>query len=304
MGDDYLWDGSGEVDPEVARLEGLLREHRYDREAPEAREPRRGRGWGPLLLAASVLIVAGLAWALFPGSEAGWTLESASCPQCTLAVGEWLDASEPTRLQVADIGHIDVAPASRVRIKATGEREHRLELERGAIHASVVAPPRLLVVETPAADAVDLGCEYDLAIDADGAGRLTVQSGWVALEGAHGTTTVVQGSWAPMRTGEPPGLPRYLTASTAFSAAADRAESDPDGAMDDLLRLARPTDTLTLFHLLPRVQGAERERVLAEIERLGPGRVDRGLDRDAILALDPVESERLLALLVRCCLEK
>jgi len=32
--DDYLWDGSGEPDPEVQRLEALLGKYRHDRPAP------------------------------------------------------------------------------------------------------------------------------------------------------------------------------------------------------------------------------------------------------------------------------
>ena len=35
MTDDYLWDGSGEPDPEVERLERLLGEFRSSRPAPE-----------------------------------------------------------------------------------------------------------------------------------------------------------------------------------------------------------------------------------------------------------------------------
>ena len=52
--------------------------------------------------------------------------------------------------------------------------------------ARVVAPPRVLVVETPAADAVDLGCAYALEVEADGSTRLSVTSGQVALEAGEG----------------------------------------------------------------------------------------------------------------------
>ena len=38
MSDDYLWDGSGEPDPEVERLERLLATLRSDRPAPELPE--------------------------------------------------------------------------------------------------------------------------------------------------------------------------------------------------------------------------------------------------------------------------
>jgi FecR-like protein len=52
MKDDYLWDGSGAPDPEVERLEGLLKQFRSNRPAPDVAVPgfdeaadRRPRGW-------------------------------------------------------------------------------------------------------------------------------------------------------------------------------------------------------------------------------------------------------------------
>lgn len=35
MTDDYLWDGSGERDPEIQRLEFVLRRFRHNRPAPQ-----------------------------------------------------------------------------------------------------------------------------------------------------------------------------------------------------------------------------------------------------------------------------
>ncbi|HEY6945517.1 MAG TPA: hypothetical protein VI431_10295, partial [Candidatus Acidoferrum sp.] len=50
MKDDYLWDGSGEPDPEVKKLENLLGRYRHDQPAPafdqvaaEQPVPRRWR---------------------------------------------------------------------------------------------------------------------------------------------------------------------------------------------------------------------------------------------------------------------
>ena len=46
MGDNYLWDGSGEPDPEVGRLERLLTQFRSERPAPEFPERELSeRGW-------------------------------------------------------------------------------------------------------------------------------------------------------------------------------------------------------------------------------------------------------------------
>ena len=46
--------------------------------------------------------------------------------------------------------------------------KHCLRLAHGRLSARVTAPPRLFVVDTPAATAIDLGCAYDLAVLTDG----------------------------------------------------------------------------------------------------------------------------------------
>ncbi|HEX8920398.1 MAG TPA: zf-HC2 domain-containing protein, partial [Pyrinomonadaceae bacterium] len=65
--------------------------------------------------------------------------------QGRIAVGEWLVTDEQSRakINVADIGQVDVGPNSRVRLVGTRSTEHRLALERGRLHAMISAPPRL-----------------------------------------------------------------------------------------------------------------------------------------------------------------
>ena len=49
MKDDYLWDGSGEPDPEVQKLENLLGRYRHDQPAPafdKVAVERPARRWG------------------------------------------------------------------------------------------------------------------------------------------------------------------------------------------------------------------------------------------------------------------
>ena len=50
---------------------------------------------------------------------------------------------ERVRLQVADIGRVDLEPGSTLRLVRSGVGEHRIALDRGRIDAFVVAPPRL-----------------------------------------------------------------------------------------------------------------------------------------------------------------
>jgi len=277
---DYLWDKSGE-DADVERLEGLLGGLEYKGEAPEP-VTVPPRDWRPLALAAAALIaVGGFVWTLPEAGPAFGVTQlegSSACgndPVCALGVGDWLETDEQTRARVAvaDIGHMDVSPSSRLRLLATSGEEHRLELREGRIDATVVAPPRLLVVETPAATAVDLGCIYTLEVDEDGSGELTVSAGYVALETDELDVLVPAGATARM-TPDGPGLPVFWDASDAFVASVEAGAPD--------LGEARARDTLTLAHALPRVDRSRREVVLDRIVELS----GKDLDRERILDLD------------------
>ena len=100
-----------------------------------------------------------------------------------LAVGGSLETDGKSRalLNVAQIGTVELEPNSRVRLIETHLTEHRLALDRGKIRAKISAPPRLFFVDTPSAQAIDLGCAYTLEVDDEGRGLLHVTSGWVAL---------------------------------------------------------------------------------------------------------------------------
>lgn len=299
MSDDYLWSRRGPPDHEVEGLERALGGLRYRREAPEAPRPRVRARW--VAFAAAAVLVLGLALALkghlgTPPPEVrgpAWSLEvidaaSDVARRGTLATGEWLEtgATHRARLDVADIGLLDVMPRSRLQLVATGEQEHRLRLERGAVHAVVTAPPRLFVVETPAADAVDLGCEYTLEVDERGNGRLEVTAGWVALEREGRAATVPRGAVCDFRSGAGPGTPYFADAPAPLRAALERLDARRAGSadLDTVVREARRRDTLTLFHLLPRFEGAQRERVYDRMAALVAPPPD--VTRAGTLALD------------------
>jgi hypothetical protein len=189
-----------------------------------------------------------------------------------LPAGAWLEtgAGETAHVEVADIGTIQLHGDSRLSLVATGPEEHRLELERGSLHAKVTAPPRLFVIETPAATAIDLGCEYDLEVAADGAAVLTVTNGQVELAGAGRLTLVPMGATARTRKGEGPGLAwSTQTASAELRAAIERFDGGDAAGFDAILAAARPRDTVTLYNLLFRASGpAERRRVYDKIDAL------------------------------------
>jgi hypothetical protein len=295
--DDYLWDGSGEPDPEVAELERKLRPLRHRPRPLEAARKKRRRPivWlagGVLAAAAGVLLFVTAASQKRATPSAAPTadpsapsfavrrLEGAPAigqtrawAEARLHVGGWLetDAGSRADIQVADIGVVRVEPDTRVRLVGTGPSQHRLELARGRIAARVVAPPRLFVVDTPAATAVDLGCAYTMTVADDGSGRLHVTSGEVMLEGHGRTSNVVEGTIAETRRGLGPGTPYVEDAPEELRHALARLDFEKGGLAEArrVAALARLDDTITLEHLVARLEGEEREVVHQRLCALG-----------------------------------
>ncbi len=208
-------------------------------------------------------------------------------------MGQWLetDGGSRARVRVGAIGTVDVAPNTRLRLVGTGPREHRLALARGRIGADVLAPPRLFLVETPAALAVDLGCTYTLEVDAAGEGLLRVTRGFVSLEEGARRSYVPAGAVCRMRPGRGPGTPCFADAPEAFRAALDAFdfEGSPGHSLAILLGVARPADGLTLWHLLARVRVPDRGMVYDRLARLVPP--PAGVTRGGVMRLDPGELE-------------
>lgn len=181
-----------------------------------------------------------------------------------LRVGQWLetDASSSAKVGVAAIGQVTIEPNSRMRLVATSATEHRLELARGTLQAVVNAPPRLFVVETPAATAIDLGCAYSIAVDERGGGLLHVTSGYVALARNGREEIVRAGMMCAMRPGAGAGTPFAADAPAGLRAALDRFDFGPQDALTEVLTQARPQrDALTLWHVLARVPEDRRGMV-------------------------------------------
>lgn len=216
-------------------------------------------------------------------------------PTGRLGVGEWLetDAASRAQIQVADLGHVEVAPNSRIRLVTTRATEHRLALARGRVEAQILAPPRLFIVETPSAVAVDLGCAYTLEVDKSGGSLLHVTSGYVELEGrGRQSSYVPAGALCATRPGVGPGTPYFEDATGTFRAALGQFDFARGGAraLDTVLAAARRRDTLTLWHLLERVDAGERGRVYDRLAELfGP---PDGVTREGVLGLDPGMLER------------
>jgi len=205
-----------------------------------------------------------------------------------IAVGEWLqtDASSRARIGVGEIGTVEVEPNSRIRLIAAAPNEHRLSLARGEISAVVSAPPRLFFVDTPASTAVDLGCAYRMKTDESGSGLLRVTAGWVALEWKGRESLVPAGASCRTKPRAGPGTPYFSDASEALQEGLASFDFEKGGS--ESLRVirgeARVRDTLTLWHLLSRVDPDERVRVFDRMVELAP--LPQGISREKVLELD------------------
>jgi FecR protein/Putative zinc-finger len=191
-----------------------------------------------------------------------------------LRVGEWLQTDERSSaaLKIADIGQIELQPNSRLKLVATTPTEHRLTLQRGEMHATTTAPPLLFFVNTPSAEAIDYGCEYNLSVDESGGSLLRVTKGWVYLVEGNRESRVPAEAVCSASTQHGPGSPYFEDATPAFRDALARFDSASGGAeaLDEILAQARPRDSLTLWHLLARVGRADRTRVYDRLAALVP----------------------------------
>lgn len=208
-----------------------------------------------------------------------------------LAIGEWLetDGSSRAQIDVATIGNVELEENSRVRLLQTRPDEHRLELVRGKMSARIWAPPRLFFVDTPSAVAADYGCAYTLEVKDDGGSVLHVTSGWVAMESKDRESIVPAGASCETRPGLGPGTAYYNDASPAFLEALTKVDFDPDAAVREtalasVLDEARPRDTLTLWHLFRRSDGADRERLYDKLASFVPP--PPGVTREGMLRFD------------------
>lgn len=262
MNDDYLWDRSGEPDPDIARLEHLLGRYRHD--APLRRPHRHRRVWW--LAAAAAIVLASLAlfaWRFSWPDGAAWSVAvTAGAPTIdgrviragdTLPVGGEVrtDARSRVIVRIARVGDLEIEPNSRVSLTTTQRGAHRMKLERGTISARVWAPPFTFGVRTPAGLASDLGCVFTLHY-AENAGHVGVLSGFVDFDGAARSSLIPAGALAELRPSGP-GTPYYPDATPRFRAALHRFDFEGDrDALRVVLAEARRKDAMTLLHLLER----------------------------------------------------
>jgi hypothetical protein len=253
MNEPYLWDRSGEPDPEVQRLESLLAQFRH-RDIPltfalPQNPPTKHRyfhgillqfPWLPRFAAVTVVLLALIAGGIlsfYPArlspSGPGWEVArldgapqigtrfiTADQSSTKLRVGQTLETNSTSRASIfqTDLGEIKVEPNSRVRLLQTDDHHKRMQLDIGTIHAMIWAPAGEFVVDTPSAVAVDLGCAYTLQVSADGSGTIRTTLGWVGFHLNGRESFIPAGAMCPTRPKVGPGTPYFEDASESFRA--------------------------------------------------------------------------------------
>jgi hypothetical protein len=318
---DYLWDGSGEPDPEIQKLEALLGEYRHDSPAPVFPEIARDRRWTffplrmrlfPALVTTAVaVLVVGVVTFLVHGKKplplaaVGWDVSRlAGTPRIgrnaitgnegpsRLGVGQILETDDQSRasLQADGIGQIEIEPSTRLRLLNMGKGLKRIALDRGTIQAFIWAPPGQFVVDTPSAVTVDLGCAYTLQVDDSGSGIVRTSLGWVGFKLNGHESFIPAGAACATRPKVGPGTPYFEDAPAEFRAALARfdfEDNTPQQRAEDLaivLARSRGRDALTLWHLLARVDEGQRMLVYDRLRQLAPP--PAGVTKEGILRLD------------------
>ncbi|HSC44984.1 MAG TPA: hypothetical protein VLC94_04100 [Candidatus Acidoferrum sp.] len=319
MKNDYLWDGTGEADPELQKLEAALGQFRARAEAPalvleNARDAKRIlAGWRmPRWIAASLLaaglaatavvvslrvapVAAGPGWnvARLEGTPVvGAATVDDEKQKAKLRVGEELvtDGTSRASIQVAEIGELYVDPGSRVRLVESGANRKRIAVEVGTIHAAIWAPPGEFVVDTPSATAVDLGCAYTLTVEEDGSGSLRTTLGWVGFHDKGHDSFIPAGAMCLTRPKEGTGTPYFEDAPQEFREALHALDfgtvsgTERERSLRLVLSQARTRDAFTLWHLLNRVDARERALVYERLAKLV--QAPSGTTREGTLRLD------------------
>jgi hypothetical protein len=314
--DQYLWDGTGEPDSEIVEFERALASFRYDQRPialPDVSMGKRGRGHWNLRLAFAAIAIA----SFFIGTVVffavrhhrhTWELtvqvghpeiNGVVYDKAMVAIGQSIrtDHISEAKLYLANVGTLQLYGDSDMSLVESRASRQRVFLRYGNVHAAIDAPPSVFIVDTPAARAIDLGCEYDLTIDPDGNGTLKVTAGWVQLVFSDRQSLVPQGASARIAHGgllSPPyfddASPEFKELLIQFSTDQDHTEAERMAKLQQILAHARKKDSYTLIHLLRDATDRDERLILFErLSELIPP--TPGLARETIADATPLELE-------------
>jgi hypothetical protein len=291
---DYLWDPAAPPDDAVAETERLLEPlqfiHRQKPLVLPARPARKKNLTRTMLAIAASLAVVGIAATMMWWWRESWpagrawpvSVGAAASRQAVaaLALDRPLVVNAPaTEIAIARIGAMLVEPGSAITLTETTSARHRITLDRGSISVRVWAPPARFAIRTPAGNVIDLGCVFDLNVDAAGLTQLKVLTGWVQLENGWGETLVPAGTSATMLAARRPSVPVYDDAAPLFKARVPEFERAVDdatrlGILPEIAVSARRRDVLTLLMLANQSTGAVKRALLERAAELRPPPAD------------------------------
>lgn len=205
-----------------------------------------------------------------------------------IKAGDWLETDDKSRamLNLGIVGQVEVDPDTRIKLVKSRPNEQKLALTRGRIFASIMAPPRIFFIETPSGTAVDLGCAYTLEVDDSGQSVLYVAAGAVALA-YNGREAIVPADMVcRARPGSGPGTPYSRDASERLQDALAKFDFEGGGskALQIVITETRVSDAHTLWSLLKRVEGADRNQVYDRLAQLVSP--PQNMTKDGVLRLD------------------
>jgi hypothetical protein len=121
-------------------------------------------------------------------------------------------------------------------------REHHLS-------AKIWAPAASFGVQTPLANALDVGCEFTLSVTSAGSGLLRVRHGWVELEKYGLQSLIPEGAQAELDSKSGPGTPQL--ADTSIYDRAIALLPPPDGLTRAAVRYKNQVLMDDWWHKLP-----------------------------------------------------
>jgi hypothetical protein len=256
------------------RLEALLSVYRYRGTMPDFRsvrqQPRARANLFQWMAVAAALLIAVVAIMYLPRRNEWRTISSAGIPR-TVRSGDVIHTgNSQVRLRSRDVGVIDVGAQTTLRFIG----RNRFAMSAGTIHAKTTSPPGVFIVDTPRAQAIDLGCEYTLTILPNGSGILRVSAGWVELAHDWSQSLVPQGGKATIGSDGRLSPPIFEDSSPAFQDAIRR------GDLKTTLALARRRDALTVINLFRSANEEERLMIYDRLNALVPA--PPAVTRDAV----------------------
>jgi ferric-dicitrate binding protein FerR (iron transport regulator) len=294
MNNDYLWDGSGEPDADVEHLESLLGRYRSAAPVPDFRRVvvMRPRPRWPLAVAAALIVAAILGFLRIYTPPNRWRATESSgvavVPHSILRAGDIVRTGNGTvRLRSPNVGTVDIGANTTLRLIENRTRRHRLALTAGTIHAKTTSMPGVLVIDTPRARAIDLGCEYTLTIASGGGGELRVIAGWVDLTHGYEQSLVPEGASAVITPEGALSVPVFDDAAPQFRDAVRNFEHMHD--MATIIALSRARDALTLLNLFRIATPDERVLLYDRLNQFVPA--PPSITRESVRDWSPAATE-------------